>query len=376
MKIALDARALTAQKPAGKEKFVINILEELFKIDKENHYLLYSNCDFEQSLPKNFSKKIIRVPSIFWHFVVVFDLLFRNADVFLAPTSYIVPTFNLKSKNIVFVYDLCVFLSKKIKIGSTFKTRLLEKFFLRPALRNAKKIVVISENTKSDLIKNFKIDPLKISVIYPGVTKNFSLTLNNKKQQEIYSKYNLPEKFVLFVGTLEPRKNLARLIEAYHRLNSNFKNQITKLNLKPKLIIVGKKGWFYQEIFETVKKFKLEEMVIFTGYVPDEELPYLYKTAICFVYPSLYEGFGLPILEAMAYGCPVIASNLSSLPEVAGNAAILINPYAIDEIADALQKILSDENLRQNLRGKGLQQVQKFSWTNAAKQILEIIQSL
>ncbi len=362
MKIAIDGRALTVKKPAGKEKFVINILKELFRIDKSHHYILYLNQNFDKELPPNFSQKIIKAPNIFWHFFVVFDLIFERPDLFFAPVSYIIPVLNFFSRNIIVIHDLCVFLS--IKTGVNLKTKIIEKMFLKPALRNSQKIVTVSNSTKQDVIRYFKISSQKISVIYHGSPQGTQLASNPEK---ILTKYNLPNNFILFIGTLEPRKNLVRLIEAYHLLNqkSKIKNQ--------KLVIVGKKGWFYQEIFNKVKELKLENEIIFTGYVPDEDLPYLYKAATCFVYPSLYEGFGLPPLEAMACGCPVITSNLSSLPEVVGEAAILVNPYNIDEITAALEKILTDESLRQNLKERGFKQAQKFSWQKTALKILKIL---
>jgi len=152
------------------------------------------------------------------------------------------------------------------------------------------------------------------------------------------------------------------LIQAYNIASTHFP-----------LVIVGKRGWFYQEVFNEVRDLKIEDKVIFLNYLPAEDLPCLYNKAICFVYPSLYEGFGLPPLEAMACGCPVITSNISSLPEVVGDAAILVNPYKVDEIAVALKKILTNEILRQELRKRGLVQAQKFSWGKTSEQILKIL---
>jgi glycosyltransferase involved in cell wall biosynthesis len=367
MRIAVDARALTAVKPAGKENFTINLLEELFKLDKENHYILYLNKNFERPLPKNFSKRIIKVPNIFWHFFVLIDLIFKKPDLFFAPISYIIPALNFFSKNIIIVYDLVVFLP--IKIKSTLKTKLIERFFLKFALNRAIKIITISENSKQDLIKIFKIESKKISVVYPAVSSNFFSIENNFK--EILKKYNLKKDFILFVGTLEPRKNIVRLIEAYYNLISNFKIPIPNL----KLVIVGKRGWCWQEIFDKVKKLNLEKKVIFLDYVPSKDLPYLYRKALCFVYPSLYEGFGLPVLEAMACGCPVITSNISSLSEVA-EAAILIDPYDTNEITNALKKVLTDLNFSQELKEKGFKLVQKFSWQKSAQKILEIFHKI
>lgn len=362
MKIAIDARALVSQKPVGKEKFTINVLEELFKIDHQNQYVLYLTRDLQRPLPNNFSKRIIKAPGIFWHLFVLIDLIFEKPNVFFCPLSYLMPTLNIFSKNIIVVYDLCVFLP--IKTGPSFKTKLLEKIFSGAAARRAERIVAISESTKRDLVKYFKIDPLKISVIYPGLTQNIA---PGGKSRDALSKYNLPPNFILFVGTLEPRKNIVRLIEAYHILNSKLKIQNSRL------VIVGKNGWGYREIFAKVKELQLEDKIIFLDYVADEDLPSLYNSAACFIYPSLYEGFGLPVLEAMVCGCPVVTSNTSSLPEVADGAAILVNPNDANEIAGALNKLLINEPLRQELKKQGLERAKNFSWEKTAQEILKIL---
>ena len=368
MKIAVDARALVSSKPAGKENCIINVLEELFKLDKKNHYFLYLNRSFDRCLPSNFSKKIIKFPSIFWHFFVLLDLLFHKFDVFFAPTSYIIPALNFSSSNVVIVHDLFVFSS--IKKSVKLKTKLFENFFIKSALKNSKKIIAVSQNTKNDLIKFFKIRDNKIIVIPWGVHSKYRIIEDKEKILLFLDKYNLPEKFILFVGTLEPRKNIVRLIEAYYLV---INDRLSIINNNPKLVIVGKKGWRYQGIFNKVKELNIEDMVVFLDYVPEDDLPFLYQSAFCFIYPSLYEGFGLPPLEAMACGCPVITSNISSLPEVVGNAAVLVNPYKVDEIAFALKRILSDKSLRQELKKKGFVQAQKFSWGKTSQKILNIL---
>jgi len=176
------------------------------------------------------------------------------------------------------------------------------------------------------------------------------------------AKYNLPKKFILFVGTIEPRKNIKRLIEAYNIVSP-----------QEPLVIVGKKGWFYKEIFKEIEELNIKDKIIFLDYLPGKDLPYLYNKAICFIYPSLYEGFGLPPLEAMACGCPVITSSTSSLPEVVGNAAVLIDPGKTREMVVAIEKILGSRKLRDELRQKGIVQSKKFSWRKTSEQILEIL---
>jgi glycosyltransferase involved in cell wall biosynthesis len=190
--------------------------------------------------------------------------------------------------------------------------------------------------------------------------------------QELQTKYGISKDFVLFVGTLQPRKNIIRLIEAFSKLLKDKKYQESPLQL----VIVGKKGWQYDEILDSPKKFGIDNKVKFLDFVPDEDLIMLYKNALCFAWPSLYEGFGLPILEAMKMGCPVITSNVSSMPEAGGDAALYVDPENVDDIAKKLSDVVSDPKLRQDMVEKGKKQVQKFSWEKTARQTLQILEDV
>jgi len=215
--------------------------------------------------------------------------------------------------------------------------------------------IATSQNTKKDLIDRFNISPEKIEVIYEGVSDRFKPG-KQKKQN-----------FVLAVSTLEPRKNFVRIIQSYINLREKF-------SAAEDLIIVGKKGWHFKEILNIPPEY--ESHIDFTGYVSENKLIELYQTAKIFVYPSLYEGFGLPVLEAMACGCPVITSNVSSLPEVAGDAAILVDPYNTDALTDAMHKVLTNENLRERLAVMGLERAKKFSWERCARETLNVFNTL
>jgi glycosyltransferase involved in cell wall biosynthesis len=191
----------------------------------------------------------------------------------------------------------------------------------------------------------------------------------------VRQKYDLPERFILYVGTIEPRKNLTALLEAYAALME----RLSVCDLRPalsdvRLVIVGKKGWLYEGFFRRLHELGLEDRVLFTGYVPDEDLPAIYSAADLFVFPSLYEGFGLPVLEAMACGTPVIASNASSLPEVAGEAGIMIAPHDVRGLAEAMERLLMDKQLRAELRARGLERAKQFTWERAAAMTLEVYQ--
>ncbi|MDQ4078327.1 MAG: glycosyltransferase family 4 protein, partial [Chloroflexota bacterium] len=183
-------------------------------------------------------------------------------------------------------------------------------------------------------------------------------------QEQIRQKYNLPAIYALFVGTIEPRKNLVSLLKAFRITRERHPNL--------KLVLAGKKGWLYEEVFQTLHKLGLESEVIRLGFVPDEDLPALYSAARYFVYPSLYEGFGLPVLEALACGTPVICSDRSSLPEVAGDAAILVAPDEIGALVQAMERVLIDSTLRQAMRERGIEQARRFSWERAAKETLAL----
>ena len=323
-------------------------------------------------------------------------------DVFFTPTHY-APRFS-PCPRVISIMDLSY-----IYFPEMFRKRDLWKLkkWTNYSVKKAKKILTISESTKSDIIKYYKVEPGKVAVTYPGIDKKFAAlkTLKNMESTEkIKKKYGIKGDYILYVGTLQPRKNLVRLIEAFGKIkrqrtdnkeqkreSRNGKREMRNTeeidgntieisgnkeeergNLK--LVIAGKRGWMYEEIFEKVKDLGLEKEVVFTGYVSDKDLPSLYKGAECFVLVSLYEGFGLPVLEALSYGVPVVVSNISSLPEVAGDAGVLVNPHNVKDIVRGINKALNyDKTKRQEMIKKGLEQVKKFSWEKCARETLEVL---
>ncbi len=371
MKIAIDCHTLEIENWAGKEQFLNFIIQELIKLDKINEFVLYFRRPVVpyKRLPLNWQTRSINLPTPLWQIFVLLDCLIKKIDILFAPCAYLLPALNFFMPAVIIIFDLTTFLPE-IKETHKKTTRLREGMVLKLAIKNSIKSIAISANTKQDAVKWFKVDPNKIKVIYGAASSRYCLIKNTEQINKILTKHQLPNKFILTVGTLEPRKNHKRLIEAYNHL-INYRNLADF-----KLVMVGKKGWYYDEIFAKVKQLKLEKKVIFTDYLPDDDLPYLYNAATCFVYPSLYEGFGLPVIEAMACGCPVITSNISSLPEVVGEAAILVNPYNSDEIARALAEVLTNSSLRYKLRRDGLKQAQKFSWARTATEILDLFGSL
>jgi len=231
-----------------------------------------------------------------------------------------------------------------------------------------------SESTKEDLVNLYGIEPKKIKVIYSGVGEQFRIkNLELRIKQKIKKKYNLPDKFILYFGTIEPRKNLVGLIKAFELINPKF--NLPAGGQKLKLVIAGAKGWLYQDIFRAAKESKYSREIIFTGFVEEADKPYLYNLAELFVYPSFFEGFGFPPLEAMACGLPTIVSYGSSLPEAVGQAALMVDSSNVDEMAWVMEMALTDNDLRKRLIEKGIAQANKFSWPKCAKETLKALKN-
>ncbi len=297
-------------------------------------------------------------------------VLFKNKlfdgekiDVFFTPTHY-APRF-CPFPRVVSIMDLSF-----LKYPEMFKKSDLYqlKNWTAYSVKKARKVLTISQASKRDIIEYYKVSEDRVIVTYPGYHMNEALSQKSKfKSQNLKDKYGIDGEYILSVGTLQPRKNFVKLIEAFSSLNPN----------PYTLVIVGKPGWLYQEIYEAPRKFGVESQVKFLDYVPDEDLPALYQKAKCFVLVSLYEGFGLPVLEALSYGCPVVASNISSLPEVVGEAGILIDPNNRQEIADQLLKVLKmNKDERQAMINKGFEQAKKFSWEKCAKETLSVLKQV
>ena len=349
----------------GSSEYCYQLLINLHKIDKKNSYIIYLPQAPVSDLPQEGSRwhyKIVK-PRKMWTLVgLSLEFLFRRSkpDVFFSPTHYL-PIFSPR-KSIISILDVSY-----IKYPELFKKSDLNQMtkWTKYSVGKAKRVFTISQSSKDDIIKEYAIPGYKIAVTYPGIklkTQMSKLKIITQNSKLLEEKYGVKGQYVLFVGTLQPRKNIIRLIEAFSKLKDDIK-----------LVVVGKKGWLYQEILEAPKKFHIESKVKFLDFVPDEDLPAFYKNAVCFVLPSLYEGFGLPVLEAMKYGCPVVTSNISSLPEAGGDAALYVNPLDAEDIKKKLESIISNEKLRKELIEKGYQRIKKFSWEKTAKETLNAL---
>lgn len=291
------------------------------------------------------------------------DSLAGDADVFHA-TDHLLP--HLRRIPSVFTLHDLIPLERPaahLPLNRWYLQLMLPRF-----LRRADAIICVSQHTKNDAVRFFQGIESKIHVIPEGVNSSFRPVQDPEALAEVRARYDLPERFILFVGTIEPRKNLETLWEAYRALRSEGRTE--------KLVVVGRKGWLYQPTLARLRDLGLEDEVLFSGYVSNSDLPAIYALAKCFVFPSLYEGFGLPPLEAMACGCPVVCSNSSSLPEVCGDAAILIPPTDASALTSALRRLLEDAALRDDLRTRGLQQAARFTWEEAARKTLEVYRSV
>lgn len=380
MRIGIDIRCLEEGRKTGVEEYTLNLLENIFKLDKENEYVLFLNSFKGSKINTDWLKKYSNVkikgfkyPNKFLNLLSWYlnwpkiDNLLGKLDVFFMPNINF-GSVSRETKLMLTVHDLSFEL-----FPETFSLkRRLWHFFVNPKkiCKKAEKIIAVSESTKNDISNFYDIPKEKIKVIHSAVSNDFQvISRNDQKMLETKKKYNLPYNFILYLGAMEPRKNIIGIILAYNQLR-RIKNQ--ELD-KYKLVIAGAKGWKEKEILEEIKKSPFRKDILNIGFVNSEDKPYLYNLASLFIYPSLFEGFGFPPLEAMRCGVPVITSNNSSLPEIVGNAGIMIDPERPDEIYKAMKEILLNKDLRNKLQKRGLEKAQDFDWKLSAEKFLEEI---
>ncbi|MEK7529065.1 MAG: glycosyltransferase family 1 protein [Patescibacteria group bacterium] len=362
-KIGIDFRSACTSRKTGKGWYTYRMVKVLLEVDLQNEYRLYVN---RGDLPEDFAipdgavAKICVINSnpLLWHFRVIADLKKECIKTFWAPSSFIIPAFLPNTINsIITIHDLVAFLFPKTH---QFKATVMEKLFLKKALNKTSKAVCVSENTRRDLVRLFDFPKEKTSVIplAPAIVENSGEAESTEMTKRL--PHIATGNYILAVGTVEPRKNFGTAIAAFRKLRTQHHDL--------SLLIVGGKGW-KEHIGE-------EDGVALLGYIAEPELFALYKNARALVFPSLYEGFGLPPLEAMALGCPVVCSDTSSLPEVVGDAAIMCDPMNVDAIFNALSKILTDDALRHELIAKGHAQAAKFSWKKSAEELRDIINAV
>lgn len=382
MTIGIDLRAIGQGKYSGVEEYTLNLLGALFAIDPKNKYLLFSSGRKISSRYLEFSEKAKEKN----HNINLCHLSVPNRILNASFKIFSWPKINdlMDRPDIVFEPNINLFPSLGVKKIVTFHDLSFEKYsgffsskqvfwhnFVNPKklAREADLIIAVSESTKNDLIEIYGISEEKIKVIYSGVNQEMGIDNREPKEEDrVRRKYDLPEKYILYLGTIEPRKNIIGIIKAFEL----FKRSHSASAIGYKLVIAGSKGWLYNNIFDTVRSSKYKNDIIFSGFIADKDKAYLYGLSSLFVYPSFYEGFGFPPLEAMVAGVPVITSDCSSFPEVVGDSAIMVNPYNSGQLAWAMGEILSNNGLKEKMIKKGRNCVKKFSWEKCARQTLEV----
>ena len=384
MLIGVDGSRAFIQDRTGTENYSYELLVHLAKIDSKNNYLIYlryGNKVDKSEWPDNF--KFVR--SNFKYLWTQVWLSYRtfgdDLDLLFVPAHTLPLIRKPGLKTVMTVHDLgAEYLPQMHQLKQILYLGLMTHY----QLKTASKIIAVSKATKIDLINKLGLPEKSIDVVYEGYDAGWhNNVVSNNKTGDILSNYDIKRYYYfIFVGTIQPRKNLLKVIEAYYQVFGNFANA-------PKLILVGSKGWLADDIYDLVKKLNLQSQVKFLGRVDEEQLKTLYQNAIALVFPSLFEGFGLPILEAFANSCPVITSNISSMPEVAGEAAILVDPYKVEDIAKAMDRLLVKESShsktvnfqinrseRDRLIHLGRKQLIKFSWEKCAQETLKVFEEV
>ncbi len=367
MKIGIEAERANLPNPTGVERYAAELIRNLAQIDSTNEYVLYFRTppqDWFKQLPANFKIRLIPFPKFWTQIRLSWEMLWHPVDVLMILAS-VLPIYH--PKNSVFTaHDIAY------EFFPQAFTPFMRNYLVwstRFAVKRAARIVTVSQATKDDIVRIYGADAGKIVPIHLGVDEKYR-PMPYDETQSVLDKYGLShKKYILFVGTMQPRKNIPKLVEAYEKLRRDN-------HLEEKLVIVGGKGWLWQPIMQKIETSPVRDSIKVMDYVPSEDLPALYAGASLLTLPALYEGFGLPPLEAMASGTPVVVSNISSLPEVVGDAGVLVDPNNVDSIADGLLKALVDPQLREQMAKKGLERAKQFSWRACAEQTLKLLNSL
>jgi glycosyltransferase involved in cell wall biosynthesis len=369
MLIGIDASRASAARRTGTENYSLHLIRELLMIGGPHRFRLY----FRDPPPPGLfagdpEKRVLPFPRLWTHVALSWEMLRRPPDLLFVP-SHVLPVAHPR-RSVVTVHDLGYHYFPQ---AHTLTQNLYLRWSTRHNARSATRVLADSEATRQDLMRLYGVSEARISVVYPGRDEALAPVHDPSRLQAVQAKYGLRVPYVLYLGTLHPRKNLVRLVQAFARLRSRVYETTYPLDAL-QLVLAGQKGWLYEEVFAEVRRCDLEGRVVLTGYVADQDLPALLSGAEAFAFPSLYEGFGLPVLEAMACGVPVVCSSTSSLPEVAGNAALLVDPVDVEAIAAALLRLLTEGDLRRELVGRGLVRARRFSWRRCAQEAMAVLE--
>lgn len=362
MRIGIDAR-LVFYHNAGIGQYILRLTRALAALDRENQYALFQSRKDSSRLvdAPNFRRYPLWTPSHhrFERLALTVELARHGMDVFHSPDF--IPPRRTSAPNVITIHDLAFLLYPR------FLTPEAAKYYgqIDPAARSAAHVIAVSQSTKRDITRLLGIPDNRVSVIYEAAYSTPEPVNRVQARARVREKYSVEGDFILFVSTIEPRKNLPTLLAAYSKLLDGY-------NSSARLLVAGTKGWLTEEVDRAMDKYSLHYKVCFLGGVPADELKYLYSAARVFALPSLYEGFGLPPLEAMASGTPVIVSNVSSLPEVVGDAGLLVDPGDVEGWTVALHRVLTDNELHAEMSAKSLKRAAKFSWERAARETLDV----
>jgi glycosyltransferase involved in cell wall biosynthesis len=386
VKIGIDATGIWGLKDGllnGIMRYTIHLINNLIEIDKDNQYYIYCRDEIPVHLNREHSSVTFRVfksrnRKILQQVKLPIAALCDRLDLMFFP--YHSASLLSPCTSIVVIHDLHPFVipqryEKIHSVSASGKGLVysINKIYWEKMLRwSAKKmdgIIAVSQATKKDIVNIFGVPPEKVYVTYEGVDRSyFNTDTEDMDPEKFRKKYNLPDRYILCVGT-HAYKNIEGIIKTIHILKNKYSDTV-------KVVIAGNKAYLSDDIFELIARLELEDQIIFTGFFPGEDLKHLYHCAELFLFPSFYEGFGLPILEAFACGIPVVTSTAGALPEVAGDAALLADPDDPDEIASAVNKLLSDNHIIEEKRQKGFEQVEKFSWEESARLTLDLFTKL
>ncbi|SHK68176.1 Glycosyl transferases group 1 [Anaerocolumna jejuensis DSM 15929] len=380
MRIAFDAQLIFEKQKTGigwtSEHILKNIIKEFNNEYYLNYYTFHKAREKKKIVEEYIDlgyklKKCVYLPNYLykraWNVIPIpYSRLFGNKAQITQFFNYDVPP-GVNGKAVTFIYDM-VYRAFPETIDQ--KNKKMLDYNLSVACKRADHIITISEFSKNEIIKYMQVEENKVSIMPCGVdTSIYHVNYTETEVQTVKRKYGITGDYLLYLGTLEPRKNIERLIKAYALL-------IERLHDAPLLVLAGKKGWMYDKILSLVEFYNLQEKIIFTGYIEAAEAPKLLKGSLLFVFPSIYEGFGIPPLEAMACGTPVVVSNQASMPEVIGDAGYYIDPYQVEDICDALQTLLGNDNLRKELSKKGISRAKEFTWSSAVNKLMKIYNKL
>lgn len=369
MKVAIDGYEANVLQRLGSSQVAFELLRTLEKIDLQNNYtVLLPSAPLDDLPPERDGWRYkILMPKKLWTKITLPWYLYTTKDkydVIFSPTHYI--SMLSPIKRVVTIFDLAfLYFPEMFTNSDLWQLKSGTNF----SVKNADHIITISNSTKKDIIKSYRVDKDKITVSYPGFDSQIFRPLDEQKViKQVLDKYSIEGDYIIYIGTIQPRKNISRLIEAVAEIDD------LKLVVVGKTTGQGRNAWMFEDILKKPQQLGIEDRVIFTGFAPTEDLPYLINGAQAYLLVSLYEGFGIPLLEAMACGVPVIASNVSSMPEVVNGAGLLVDPHSVDQIEQAIRTIITDKKLRQKKIRLGLKQSEKFSWNKMAKTVLNVLE--